>query len=128
MKTGERGYALVLVLILLALGTTMVIPTLQLAFASLRAKQINTSIFVEQYARDGAAEYAVWKLMWGGTTDLLTVDNYEENSTVTLNGIVVDLVIRMRTTLGTTGVAGAEDNRVRVTKTVVCDDGDADLL
>ncbi len=122
MRTGERGYVLILVLILMALGTLMVIPTLQLAFASLRAKQVNTQTFTEQYARDGAAEYAVWELLWGGATTVLTETDDTETYTVTLNGIDVEVVIKMRTELGTSSVPGAEDNSIRITQSVECDE------
>lgn len=72
MSTGQHGFALLLVLILIAAGSLLLTPSLQLATSSLKAKQIRTTILQEQYARDGAAEYGIWQLIHGGATSRLT--------------------------------------------------------
>lgn len=126
---GERGFALVLVLILLTLGSLLIAPMLRLTGTTLKAKQINTAILADQYARDGAAEFGMWQLLYGDATILLNdpgqcPDNICTYS-VELSGITSNVTLRMRTELGTFNVRGAEDNKVRSTISVECDiDGD----
>ena len=130
MRQGERGYSLVIVLILLAYGGLVITPTLRLAQSSLRTTQIHSSILDEQYARDGAAEHAMWELVHGSATTLLDDAGQCPGQictyTVDLNGQTVSVSIKKRTTLSSNTVGGAEDNRIRATVTVVCDDLDAD--
>ncbi len=123
MMRGEKGIIFPLVLLVLLLGSMLVIPSLGLANNILRSKQINLEVLKEQYARDGAAEYAMWELIHGGAVALLTEDYSEQNYTVEINGIDTALTILMRTTLGLGNVVGAEGNRVRATTAVVCDKG-----
>lgn len=124
MRNNEAGFGLVIVLILLALGSLLIAPVLRLTFTTLQAKQINTDILDDQYARDGAAEFGIWQLIYGGATTFLTdTDECPDNICtydVVLNGISTTVTIRMRTELGTYQVPGAEDNKVRPTQTVIC--------
>ncbi len=62
MGSKEQGFALILVLVLMALGALAVTPSLQLASASLKPKAIHTEVLNDQYARDGAGEYGIWQL------------------------------------------------------------------
>ena len=123
----EKGFALLMVLVFLGLGSLMLVPTLRLADTALQAKQINSDTLQEQYALDGAAQYAMWELLYGGVAVLLDTEGEEAPglSTLTLNGVDVTIKIRMQATLGDALVGGAEDNRIRLTKAVECDqDGD----
>ena len=131
MKNAERGYALIMVLIFLGVGALVIVPALKFAFSSDQGKLVHTGILKDQYARDGAVEYGVWQLQYGDATTLLndpvdcpgSICTYE----VALNGITTDLTLRMLTELGTLGVAGAEDNKVRSIVSVKCDeDGSGD--
>ena len=72
MRKLERGYALVVVLVFLGAGALFITPTLSLAGTVLKVKQLNTYDLAEQYARDGAAEHALWTLQYGGGLSLLT--------------------------------------------------------
>ena len=128
MRTREGGFALVLVLILIAFGSMLRTPTLQFAFTSLRSKQVVTTTLNDQYARDGCAEYAMWKLLYGDAADLLQVEGegpppYD----CELNDITATVTLTMQARLGDASVGGAEDNKIRPTNTVECDeDGSGD--
>ena len=103
MKTCESGFAFILVLILLALGSLLLAPTLSLGFSSLRSKQVNTSVLMEQYARDGAAEYAMWDLQYDGATAELDEDTTDIYYTIDINGVTVQGTIHMRAEPGLSG-------------------------
>ncbi len=125
MRKEEKGIAIILVLILLAVGSAIIAPSLSLAFTIITSKQKHTEILKEHYARDGAAEYAQWELLYGLATSQLTNQGQETTYSVTLNGVDTDVRIRMQAKLGEAGTGGAEDNKIRVTMAVVCaKDGD----
>jgi len=118
MRNGESGFALIMVLVMLALGALIVTPSLRLANTSLKSKAIHTEILMDQYARDGAAEYAIWQLQWGTVTSELTTEGQESASTVTLNGITPNVIIKLRANPQEGGVTLATDDVIRPTKTV----------
>lgn len=62
MKNSESGQALVLALILLALGTLLVVPGLNLTGTSTRYHQLIENKTVEGYSADSGMEYALCKL------------------------------------------------------------------
>jgi hypothetical protein len=125
VRNGERGYLLILVLIFLALGALLLTPGLNIAATGLKGKQVRTEVLKEQYCRDAGAEFAIWQLMYGGADVLLDQEGEETSYTVYCNGTEAEVIIRMKATLGETGAPGAEDNRIRPSKTVECDqDGD----
>ena len=117
----EKGFALILVLVLMAMGAMAVTPALRLASTSLKSKQIHTDLLKDQYARDGAAEYAIWQLHHGGLPSTIQPEENEEY-VVVLNGISADVVISMRTELGTSTIPGAEGNRLHISQSVECDE------
>ena len=96
INVSEKGYAFILVLILLTLGSLLLTPTLSLAISALKSKQINTSILMEQYARDGAVEYALWKLQYDGVTSELTTEDDTLQYAVVLNGVSTNVSLVMR--------------------------------
>ena len=127
MKIREKGFALVLVLILVAFGSMILTPTLNFAFSSLRSKQVVTITLKDQYARDGCAELAMWKLLYGGAAALLDEEGDQTIYECELNEIPADVSLTMQAKLGDTSVGGAEDNKVRLSQTVECDeDGSGD--
>ena len=113
VRSNEAGFGLVLVLILLALGSLLIAPVLRLTYTTLQAKQISTDILDDQYARDGAAEFGIWQLIYGGATvflntnDAANCDNNECTYEVVLNGSTSTVTLRMRTELGTYQVPGS---------------------
>jgi len=62
MKNSESGQALVLALILLALGALLIIPTLNLTNTSAKYHQLIGSKTLEGYSADAGMEYALCKL------------------------------------------------------------------
>ncbi|MBI4328979.1 MAG: hypothetical protein HY685_03830 [Chloroflexi bacterium] len=127
MNRNERGYILIMVLILMAVGTLAVIPTLNIVTSGFKSKQVQSQFLAAQYTSDAGAEFALWQLLYGGATSLLTGDGAQSSWTVSLNGVVAQVIIRETgaTVDRTLQVPGARDNRVRPSKTVVCDkDGD----
>ena len=110
MRSQEKGFVLVLVVIFLALGSLLVIPALKLAYTTLNIKQLRTLALDDQYARDGAAEHAMWVLRYGGGTALLTEENQTIEYTITLNGISTDVVIQLRAEPGLSGQALANSD------------------
>ena len=107
-----------MVLILLAMGALLITPTLRLAQSSLSATRIHTEILEDQYARDGAAEYAIWQLQYGGLAQILNGTNDQAEYTISLNGQSVEVIIKLRAELGLTGAQIASDVQFQVTKTV----------
>ena len=103
MISSEKGFALVSVLIFMALGTLMVVPALKLANSTLGLKQLRTLTLQDQYARDGGAEHAMWKLQYGGGTGELTQASQTIEYTIVLNGISTDVVIQLRAEPGLSG-------------------------
>ena len=103
MRSGEKGFVLVLVVIFLALGSLLVVPALKLAYTTLNLKQLRTLALEDQYARDGAAEHAMWTLRYGGGTALLTEASQTIDYDIVLNGITTHIVIQLRAEPGLSG-------------------------
>ncbi len=119
---GEKGIVFPLVLLVLLLGSMLVIPSLGLANNILRSKEINLEVLKEQYARDAAAEHAMWRLKYGGLAQTLGED--PEKYDITLNGVTVEVIVNLSAELGGFTAPGAEDDKIQVTKTVECDIND----
>ena len=127
MRTREKGFALVLVLILVGFGAMLLTPTLNFAFTSLRSKQVVTTTLNDQYARDGCTEVVIWQLMYGGADALLTAEGDETTYSCELNDIPAEVTLTLQAKVGNASVNGAEDNKIRPTNTVECDeDGSGD--
>ena len=118
MSSREKGYVLILVLVLLAVGSLLIGPLLSLAGTVLKSKQVITDTLMEQYARDGGAEYALWQLQYGTVTADLTVAGQEAHFQITLNGITPDVTIKLVAKPQEGGVTLATDDVIRPTKTV----------
>ena len=126
MRTNERGYMLVIVLIVLAVGSTTMIPVMNLVQTGLTSNRIQTTQLNIQYSGDAGSEFAIWQLLYGDATGQLTADGDEVLHTIDLNGTETVVVIRLNgaSSQFSTG-SGAEDNRTRVSASVVCaKDGD----
>ena len=114
----ERGQALILVLILLAVGSLMIVPFLQLTYTVLKGRMMYAQFIKEDYAADAAIEYSLWRLNWEpGFTDNWTVgDNITFE--VTLNGVTANITIIMHTTEWLSGEGLEGDHQVKLTKEV----------
>jgi len=62
LRSGEAGQALVMALILLALGAVLVVPTLNLAFTSIKYHELIEGKTLESYSADSGVHYALAKL------------------------------------------------------------------
>ncbi|MCH8198955.1 MAG: hypothetical protein IIA54_02660 [Chloroflexi bacterium] len=69
MRTNERGYMLVIVLIVLAVGSTTMIPVMNLVQTGLTSNRIQTTQLNIQYSGDAGSELAIWQLLYGDATD-----------------------------------------------------------
>ena len=84
MKNRESGFAMVLVLILLALGALTVTPALNLAYTNIKYHGRSTEKYQEVYAADAGVQYAMCMLHNDPYTDDFT-DNFTLNDrTVTV--------------------------------------------
>ncbi|RLC96967.1 MAG: hypothetical protein DRI40_01635 [Chloroflexi bacterium] len=62
-RTTERGQALALVLIALAMGTTLIVPTLSYMATGLRAQQINEDYLAGLESADAGLLDAIWRIL-----------------------------------------------------------------
>ena len=69
---GERGQALIISLIALALGALIVVPFLSHAGTNLISSRSQSGIINEQSASDAGIENAIWKLAYGGLASSFT--------------------------------------------------------
>ncbi len=80
-KNKESGQALVIALILLALGSLLIVPALNLSFTSLKYHQSIESETMEGYSADAGVEYALCQLYNnpGGYTETPLQANFDLN-------------------------------------------------
>ncbi|MFQ5861049.1 MAG: hypothetical protein ACE5IG_05825, partial [Dehalococcoidia bacterium] len=120
---GERGQAFILVLILLALGSTLIAPSISLGITALQSGQIHTELLEEQYAAEGALQAVMWQLLYDPSfLEQVTGDGGGTLPTVTLNGVDVTATIGVKTPPRLSGVGLAKNYQVKPTKTV-CPNG-----
>jgi hypothetical protein len=84
----QRGQAFVLVLIALAVGSLLIVPTLNYVYTGLRYIPLGDSLLIEQYTADAAIEYGLWQLEYNvdNVTGQLSIENPSSNETITVNG------------------------------------------
>ena len=95
----QRGAALILVLISLAAGSLLVVPTLDYVYTGLQETRIADRLLLEQYSADAAIEYGLWQLENNvdNITDEFSLDNPEVSTNITVNGEEVLLDIEIST-------------------------------
>ncbi len=86
---GQKGYALSLALITLAVGTLVLVPFLQHAYIGITSSRISKELTIERYAADAAMQEAIWRLQANidGITDSVTPDNPSVGYPATVNGV-----------------------------------------
>jgi len=91
----QRGAALILVLIALALGSLLIPSTLNYTYTGLVDSRVSEEQFIDQYTADAAVEYALWQLQnnVGGITDELSYENPDYNTTININGTEIPVNI-----------------------------------
>lgn len=93
VANSQRGQALILVLIALALGSLLITPTLRYVNTGLLETRISEKALLKQYAADAAAEYGLWQLKYNvdGLADQLNPENPSSDTSITVNGIEVPI-------------------------------------
>ncbi len=118
MRKKQAGQAFILVLIVLAIGTLLVIPTLRLSIGALKYITIVESQTKGLYAADAAQEYILWKLMYDGFGSQFTPENDTEQLNFNVCDVSLDVTVVMRATEATGGADLATEHVIRPTKTV----------
>lgn len=121
MKKREAGQALILVLILMAVGVTLVVPMLQFAFTTSRGGQIVTQNLKSLYAAEGGADYVMWKLLNTAYTSSFTYNGQQDSFQVDVCGIPVNITVVMRAVPSWQGVTLARNDVIQPTKTATPD-------
>ncbi|MFC1930534.1 hypothetical protein ACFLWE_01415 [Chloroflexota bacterium] len=85
----QRGSALILVLVALALGSMLITSTMGYVYTGLVEAGISDKQLLKQYAADSAVEYAIWELKYNvnGITDNLSMGNPSSSNTLNMNGM-----------------------------------------
>jgi len=93
VANSQRGQALILVLIALALGSLLITPTLRYVNTGLLETRISEEALLKQYAADAAVEYGLWQLKYNvdGLADQLNPENPSSDTSITVNGIEVPI-------------------------------------
>ena len=88
----QRGQALILVLIALAVGSLLIFPTLSYVRMGLAQTRISEELLLQQYAADAAAEHATCRLLHEpGFADSLNEANPSASWEIEVNGITVTI-------------------------------------
>jgi len=117
-RKGQSGQALILALILLAIGAVMVIPSLMLTQNALSNSPIITSRANDFYAADAAQEFVMWKLLYTDYISTFTYDGDTDNFPVNVCGSQVDVNVIMRALASFKGVILIANTPIKPTKTV----------
>ncbi len=105
MMRKQAGQAFILVLILLAIGATLVIPALKLTDTSLRSSQVMTRQTRLLYAADAMQEYVMWKIIYDPIWRNANIgsEGATANLSIDLCGIGVNAIVVMRAVPGRGG-------------------------
>ena len=90
----QKGMALALTLMALAVGSLLIIPTLNFVYSGTINTRIAEEYTLEQYTAEAAAEFALWQLKYNvdDITDLLDMDNPSHEDSVVINGIEIPII------------------------------------
>ncbi len=91
----EKGQALPLVLIAIAIGALVIPPFLNNTGTSLIGSRTYAQEIYAQYAADSGAEHAIWNLKYGGLGDTLNDvgDNVSYALGESINGLAVNISV-----------------------------------
>jgi hypothetical protein len=95
MLNGEKGQALPLVLIAIALGALVIPPFLNNTGTSLIGTRTYNEEIAAQYAADSGAEYAIWDLKYGDLSGQIPLvdDNVSYALGENVNGLAVNITV-----------------------------------
>ena len=120
MKQRELGQSFIMVLIVLAIGALVVVPSLRLTQTMLH----NSKIVIGQnrglYAAEAAQELVMWKLFYGDLVDELGFEPglNSANFSVDVCGVTADVTVVMRAVEVEGGIILATEHTMQPTKTV----------
>jgi len=121
MRKKEVGQALILVLILLAIGALSLVPALRLTGTSLKSSQIVTQQTKAMYVVDAVQEYVMWKLLYDNFGAEFTYDGDTKTVPFNVCGIQAEATVIMRAVESVGPVVFATEHVIRPTKTVFPD-------
>ena len=95
MKNGEKGQALVIVLVLVAFGGLVITPFLGHAGSGLIGSRLYGEAISQQYSSDAGVEHAIWDLTYGDLASQLPYpgDNITYQLGEAINGITPDITV-----------------------------------
>ena len=115
---GQVGQALILVLMLLAVGSLLIVPGLGLLQTSFKSGQIIDQREREMYAAEAAQDYVMWELKYGGLGSAMSNDGDNVTVTVDVCGTIVDALIILRAQESKGPVVFATEHVIKPTVTV----------
>jgi len=118
IRKSEIGQAFILVLIVLAIGAVLVVPSLRLTGTALMNSPIVERQIKGLYAADGATEYILWKLAYDEWGQEFDSENPEAGLNFYVCEVPVSVYVVMRATEGEGGTTLATDDKIMPTKTV----------
>lgn len=119
---GEKGQALPLAIMVLALGALVISPFLGHAGSSLIGSRVYADTIRHQGSCDAGIEHAIWWLTWGGLTELIPDDGDQITYPLgeELNGLTTMITVTASISGGGSGVAGEIEDAPR--DTLIFDD------
>lgn len=118
MVKRQSGQALIMALILLAIGSVITVPSLVLTGNAVRNSTIVTTRAKDFYAADAAQEFTIWKLLYTNYISQFTFDGETDNFSVDVCGTPVSVSVVMRALASFHGVTLAQDTPIKPSKTV----------
>ncbi|MFC1994505.1 hypothetical protein ACFLVI_04485, partial [Chloroflexota bacterium] len=94
---GQRGFAFPMVLIALAVGASLIIPSIDYVRTGIDSTEISEDTFLTQSAAEAAVEYSLWQLEYNvdGILDQLSVDDPSHNTSLPLNDVDVQITTQI---------------------------------
>jgi len=95
MINGENGQAIVITLILVAVGALVITPFLGNAGSNMIGSRAYGQAITEQYSGDAGVEHAIWDLTYDDLADNLTSpgDSMSYQLGETINGIAANITV-----------------------------------
>ncbi len=122
MRKTQAGQAVILVLMVLAIGAVLVVPSLRLTGTALMGTPTVERHTKGLYAADAAQEYILWKLAYDDLGSQFSNDGDWADFNFYVCEVPVAVTIYMRATEGAGGITLATDDVIKPTKTVAVEE------